>query len=87
MVLVDFNGLAIGSIMGQLSHMVKSLSENLVKHIILNNLRSVSETNTQNQSTARWSYVVIVTLGVKMYSLNIKPSAKLIVLKINMTGR
>ena len=38
MVLVDFNGLAIGSIMGQLSH-GEELSENLVKHIILNNLR------------------------------------------------
>ena len=38
MVLVDFNGLAIGSIMGQLSR-GEELSENLVKHIILNNLR------------------------------------------------
>ena len=38
MVLVDFNGLAIGSIMGQLSH-GEELSENLVKHIIINNLR------------------------------------------------
>jgi 5'-3' exonuclease len=38
MVLVDFNGLAIGSIMGQLNH-GEELSENLVKHIILNNLR------------------------------------------------
>ena len=38
MVIVDFNGLAIGSIMGQLSR-GEELSENLVKHIILNNLR------------------------------------------------
>lgn len=38
MVLVDFNGLAIGSIMGQLNR-GEELSENLVKHIILNNLR------------------------------------------------
>ena len=38
MVIVDFNGLAIGSIMGQLTH-DEELSENLVKHIILNNLR------------------------------------------------
>lgn len=38
MVIVDFNGLAIGSIMGQLQRGVE-LSENLVKHIILNNLR------------------------------------------------
>ena len=38
MVLVDFNGLAIGSIMGQLGR-GEELSENLVKHIILNNLR------------------------------------------------
>ena len=38
MVLVDFNGLAIGSILGQLSR-GEELSENLVKHIILNNLR------------------------------------------------
>lgn len=38
MVLVDFNGLAVGSIMGQLSR-GEELSENLVKHIILNNLR------------------------------------------------
>ena len=38
MVLVDFNGLAIGSIMGQLNR-GEELSTNLVKHIILNNLR------------------------------------------------
>lgn len=38
MVLCDFNGLAIGSIMGQLSR-GEELSSNLVKHIILNNLR------------------------------------------------
>jgi len=38
MVIVDFNGLAIGSIMGQLSR-GEELSENLVKHIIFNNLR------------------------------------------------
>ena len=38
MVIVDFNGLAIGSIMGQLSR-GEELSENLVKHIILNILR------------------------------------------------
>ena len=37
MVLVDFNGLAIGSIMGQLNR-GEELSTNLVKHIILNNL-------------------------------------------------
>jgi hypothetical protein len=37
-VLVDFNGLAIGSIMGQLNR-GEELSNNLVKHIILNNLR------------------------------------------------
>ena len=35
MVLVDFNGLAIGSIMGSLNR-GEGLSENLVKHIILN---------------------------------------------------
>ena len=38
MVLVDFNGLAIGSIMGSLNR-GEGLSENLVKHIIINNLR------------------------------------------------
>ena len=38
MVLVDFNGLAIGSIMGQLGR-GEEHSENLVKLIILNNLR------------------------------------------------
>ena len=38
MVLVDFNGLAIGSIMGSLNR-GEGLSESLVKHIILNNLR------------------------------------------------
>jgi 5'-3' exonuclease len=38
MVIVDFNGLAISSIMGQLSN-GEELSENLVKHVILNNLR------------------------------------------------
>ena len=38
MVLVDFNGMAVGSILGQLNKGVE-LSEGLVKHIILNNLR------------------------------------------------
>ena len=38
MVLVDFNGLAIGSIMGSLNR-GEGLSGSLVKHIILNNLR------------------------------------------------
>jgi hypothetical protein len=38
MVLVDFNGLAVGSIMGSLNR-GEGLSENLVKHIIINNLR------------------------------------------------
>ena len=37
MVLVDFNGLAVGSIMGSLNR-GEGLSENLVKHIIINNL-------------------------------------------------
>jgi hypothetical protein len=37
-VLVDFNGIALGSILGQLNRGEK-LSENLVKHIILNNIR------------------------------------------------
>jgi len=39
MVLVDFNGISIGSIMGQL-HRGEKLSKKLVKHVILNNLRS-----------------------------------------------
>lgn len=38
MVLVDFNGMAVGSILGQLNKGME-LSEGLVKHIILNNLR------------------------------------------------
>jgi hypothetical protein len=38
MVLVDYNGIAIGSIMGQLNR-GEALTENLVKHIILNNIR------------------------------------------------
>jgi|TARA_B110000438_G_scaffold12091_1_gene11833 5'-3' exonuclease len=38
MVLVDFNGLAVGSIMGSLNR-GEGLSESLVKHIIINNLR------------------------------------------------
>jgi 5'-3' exonuclease len=38
MVIVDFNGIAIGSIMGQLNR-GESLTGGLVKHIILNNLR------------------------------------------------
>ena len=48
MVLVDFNGLAIGSIMGQLSH-GEELSENLVKHIILNNLRMYRKKYPESQ--------------------------------------
>ena len=36
MVLVDFNGLAVGSIMGSLNR-GEGLSTKLVKHIILNN--------------------------------------------------
>jgi len=39
MVLIDFNGIAVGSILGQLNHGM-ALEENLVKHIILNNLRT-----------------------------------------------
>jgi 5'-3' exonuclease len=38
MVIVDFNGMAVGSIMGQLNR-GEPLSEGLVKHIVLNNLR------------------------------------------------
>ncbi len=38
MVLVDFSGIAIGSIMGQLSS-GQALSESLVKHVIINNIR------------------------------------------------
>ena len=38
MVIVDFNGIAIGSIMGQLNR-GESLTGGLVKHVILNNLR------------------------------------------------
>ena len=48
MVLVDFNGLAISSIMGQLSH-GEELSENLVKHIILNNLRMYRKKYPESQ--------------------------------------
>jgi len=39
MVLVDFAGIAIGSVLGQLNKGEK-LSENLVKHIVLNNIRT-----------------------------------------------
>jgi hypothetical protein len=39
MVLVDFNGISIGSVLGQLNR-GEVLSANLVKHIILNNLRT-----------------------------------------------
>lgn len=38
MVLLDFSGIAIGSIMGQLSG-GQALSESLVKHVIINNIR------------------------------------------------
>jgi 5'-3' exonuclease len=38
MVIVDFNGIAIGSIMGQLNR-GEPLTSGLVKHIVLNNLR------------------------------------------------
>ena len=85
MVLVDFNGLAISSIMGQLSH-GEELSENLVKHIILNNLRMYRK-NILNHSMANQSDVVIVTLGAKTYSQNTKPTVKLLVVKISTTGQ
>jgi len=39
MVIVDFNGIGIGSVMGQLSR-GEELSEELIRHVILNNLRS-----------------------------------------------
>lgn len=39
MVLIDYNGIAVGSILGQLNR-GETLSENLVKHIILNNIRT-----------------------------------------------
>jgi 5'-3' exonuclease len=39
MVIVDFNGIGIGSIMGQLSR-GEDLGEELIRHVILNNLRS-----------------------------------------------
>ena len=48
MVLVDFNGLAIGSIMGQLNR-GEELSTNLVKHIILNNLRMYRKKYPENE--------------------------------------
>jgi 5'-3' exonuclease len=48
MVLVDFNGLAIGSIMGSLNR-GEGLSENLVKHIILNNLRLYRKKYSENK--------------------------------------
>jgi len=48
MVLVDFNGLAVGSIMGSLNR-GEGLSENLVKHIIINNLRLYRKKYTEEQ--------------------------------------
>ena len=39
MVIIDFGGVSVGSILGQL-HRGESLSNGLVKHVILNNLRS-----------------------------------------------
>ena len=48
MVLVDFNGLAIGSIMGSLNR-GEGLSSNLVKHIILNNLRLYRKKYTEGK--------------------------------------
>ena len=48
MVLVDFNGLAIGSIMGSLNR-GEGLSESLVKHIILNNLRLYRKKYSENK--------------------------------------
>jgi hypothetical protein len=38
MVLIDFNGIGIGSVMGQLGRGV-TLSDGLIKHVILNNIR------------------------------------------------
>jgi|TARA_B110000914_G_scaffold54370_1_gene47069 hypothetical protein len=48
MVLVDFNGLAVGSIMGSLNR-GEGLSENLVKHIIINNLRLYRKKYTEEK--------------------------------------
>ena len=39
MVIVDFNGIAVGSVLGQINHGME-LNENLVRHIVLNNIRS-----------------------------------------------
>jgi len=48
MVLVDFNALAIGTIMGQLGR-GEELSPNLVKHVILNNLRLYRKKYPENE--------------------------------------
>jgi len=56
MVLVDFNGLAIGSIMGSLNR-GEGLSTKLVKHIILNNLRLYRK----KYSEGKYGKIVICT--------------------------
>lgn len=56
MVLVDFNGIALGSILGQLNR-GEQLSENLVKHIILNNIRMYRVKYPERE----WGKLVICT--------------------------
>jgi len=54
MVLIDYNGIAVGSILGQLNR-GEALTENLVKHIILNNIRTYRNKFKQ----AEWGQMVI----------------------------
>ena len=54
MVLIDYNGIAVGSVLGQLNR-GEPLTENLVKHIILNNLRSYR----QKFKAQEWGRMII----------------------------
>lgn len=58
MVLVDFNGISVGSVLGQLNKGEK-LSESLVKHIILNNIR----TYRNKFPVSEWGRMIICLEG------------------------
>ena len=68
MVLVDFAGIAIGSVLGQLNKGEK-LSENLVKHIVLNNINEKVEEMMQSDKTFS-NYLKKINSKIKITTYN-----------------
>jgi len=74
MVLVDYNGISVGSILGQLNR-GEVLSESLVKHIILNNIRTYRNRFPEDE----WGQMIICLEGLswrKNYYPEYKASRK-----------